>query len=99
MLDFIQKNTDKLLVMLVLFVFYWGAWWGFHRENPNFATGSLDLVKQLAAAFLTLTVSSRMGTRVSDNGGTNGKATTITTVVPPSASASVVAPTSSGVQH
>lgn len=72
--EFISKNTDKLLVMLVLSAFYAGSWYGFKVDNPNFANSSLDLVKQLVAAFLTLTVSGRLSTntRASDNGGTNG---------------------------
>jgi hypothetical protein len=90
--DFISKNTDKLLVVAVLVMFYGGSWYGFKAENPNFANASIDLAKQLAAAFLTLTVSSRMttNTRSTDTGDTNGSAKTNSTTPSGNSSSSTV---------
>jgi hypothetical protein len=57
--------------MFVMMMFYGGAWYGFRYLDPNYGNASLDLVKQLVAAFLTLTVSALTAARKSD-GGTNG---------------------------
>lgn len=68
---FIEKNTDKMLVLFVLLGFYIGAALAYHNGFTGFGDASIDLVKQLAAAFLTLTVSSRIpwGNQKPLNGG------------------------------
>jgi len=73
--DFFSRNTDKLLVLFVLVLFYRGAWYGWHYHIEPLASASIDLVKQFAAAFLTLTVSSRLS---SPNGGSNASTTSNT---------------------
>ena len=75
--DFINKNTDKLLVLLVLGGFYSGAYACNHYGFKELAGASIDLVKQFSAAFLTLAVGARLTNR---NGDTNGAATSTSTV-------------------
>jgi hypothetical protein len=71
--DFVKANVDKLLVLLVLLIFYRGAWYGYHYKIEGLAAASIDLVKQFGAAFLTLTVANRMANHT--NGG-KGNGTT-----------------------
>jgi hypothetical protein len=79
MKEFISKNADKLLVLLVLTGFYVGSFLAFRWGYKEFGVGSFDLVKQFAAALLTLAVGSRMATRSSDqNGNGNGSGATTT---------------------
>lgn len=66
--DFIQKNTDKLLVLLALFVFYAGSWWAYKIGIGNLGDASIDIVKQLVAAFLTLAVAKGVLSTKNGNG-------------------------------
>jgi hypothetical protein len=76
---FVNRNSDKLMVMFVMFCFLSISWHAYSHGLANFGDALIDLVKQLTAAFLTLVVSKGIGGQ-RDNGNGNGHSTPAATI-------------------
>jgi hypothetical protein len=65
---------DKLLMIFLIILFLGTAVYGYRYKEPDLASSTIDLLKQVLAAYLILTNAHRLPF-AGQNGGSNGKTT------------------------